>query len=85
MPAILKDLRFGARALGRKPAFTIVSMLVLALGIGANTAVFSVVNALLIRPLPGAGAGTPLLGVYSKDTKAPGRYRAFSYPNFVDA
>ena len=84
MLAIVKDLRFGMRALGRNPGFTIVSMLVLALGIGANTAVFSVVNALLIRPLPGADAGPPLVGLYNKDAKRPDRYRPFSYPNFLD-
>ncbi len=84
MPAILKDLRFSLRALGRNPGFTAVSVLVLALGIGANTAVFSVVNALLIRPLSGADPAAPVLGLYSKDTKRPDRYRAFSYPNFLD-
>jgi putative ABC transport system permease protein len=82
MTDFVQDLRFGLRTLIKTPAFTIIAIAVLALGIGANTAMFTLVNALLIHPL--AGKTDDLDGLYSHDRTKADSYRGFSYPNYAD-
>lgn len=82
MSTFLHDVRHGIRLFRKTPGFTLVAIAVLALGIGANTAVFSLVNALVLQPRP--GRIDDLVGVFSRDRNRPDRYQDFSYPAYVD-
>ncbi|HEV3140228.1 MAG TPA: ABC transporter permease, partial [Vicinamibacterales bacterium] len=79
---IAQDFRHSVRVLRRTPGFTAVAVFVLALGIGANTAVFSLVNSLILQPRP--GRIDSLVGLFSRDRTKPDHYRDFSYPAYVD-
>jgi predicted permease len=83
MTSFLQDFRYGIRLLTQQRAFTAVAVVVLALGIGANAAVSTIVNGMLIKPLVGHPAGE-LAQVFSKDTSKPDTYRAFSYPDYLE-
>jgi putative ABC transport system permease protein len=81
MTTLLQDIRFGARTLWKRPGFALVAVLTLALGIGANTAIFSVVNAVLLKPLPFKDAGR-LVIVYETTQSVPRDY--VSVPDLED-
>jgi predicted permease len=82
MRNILRDVRFGARMFFKNPWFTCAAVAVLALGIGTNTAIFSLVNAFLLKPLVIRNPAE-LVGCYSRDT-GKARYRGFSYPDYTE-
>jgi len=81
--ALRRDLAYSFRMLIKRPWFTLAAVSVLALGIGANTAVFTLVNAFLLRPMVLRNP-SELTGVFSRDIKKPDSYRGFSYPNYAD-
>ncbi len=81
MQTLLQDIRYGIRMLAKNPGFTIVAVLTLALGIGANTALFSVVNGVLLNALP-FRQPDHLVALYANRVQF--QRASISYPNFLD-
>ena len=80
---MIRDFKFAFRQLFKAPAFTIAAVTVLALGIGVNTAVFTLVNTLFFAP-PAYAKPHEMVQLFSQDKKDPKKFRGFSYPTYLD-
>src|SRR5215475_3091936 len=83
METLIQDIRYGIRMLLKSPGVSIVATVALALGIGANTAIFSVVNGVLLRPLPFPNSDS-LMAVFETDQQRGQVRGSHSYPYFFD-
>ena len=80
---IVQDLRYGLRVIAKTPGFTVLATLALALGICANTTIFSFINGLVLRPLTGVKDPDRIVAVYTADYSS-GLYGGSSYPDYLD-
>src|SRR5215510_2268239 len=84
MWTLWQDLRFGGRMLLKKPGFTLIAVVTLALGIGANTAIFTWLKAIILQPLPGVAASDRLVMLHSVAQRAGNQVIVVSYPDYKD-
>ncbi len=80
---LIQDLRYGVRIIAKAPGFTALAVLALALGVCANTTIFSLINGVIFRPLTGVAEPERLVGVYTSDFSS-GSYGGSSFPDYVD-
>src|SRR3954462_7122729 len=80
---MIQDFRFAFRQLWKAPGFTVAAVIVLGLGIGVNTAIFSLVNVMIFEP-PHYARPAEIVQLFSQDIKDPKNFRAFSYPTYSD-
>ena len=88
--SLLRDIRYSSRGLLKRPAFTAIAVTILALGIGANTAIFTLINAVVLKPLPVSNPDelvlfntSPSEGTRTSDGDLdPGRWDLFSYASY---
>jgi hypothetical protein len=83
LESLLQDLHYGARLLRKNPSFTAIAVLTLALGMGATTAIFSVIDAVLLRALPYGDPGS-LVIVWENNTRLSNPHNVVAPPNFLD-
>ena len=80
---MIQDVRFALRQLWKAPGFTLAAVTVFALGVGTNTAIFSLVNVMVFQP-PAYQRPAEIVQLFSQDKKDPKNFRAFSYPTYQD-